>query len=459
MTFRWARCIAPVSIIAALVISACGQPAAAPTAAPAAKPAAPAGTAAPAPAANPAPAATTAPAPAAAGQPTAAAKPAAGQFDGTLVFGAAISLTGTTAKEGGLTREGYDLWRDVANQNGGINAGGKRYRVETKYYDDESNAQKSATLAEKLIKEDKIDFLLGPYGTSSTLQVSTVAEKNKMPHVEGNGAAESIFNQGYRYTFGVLSPAQNYLRGVVDLAILQNPAPRTVAILSADDPFSVEVADAVRQYALEKKLDVVLFQQYPASSTDMRAPLTEVKSKNPDLFLNSGHLVTSLAVMQQAKELGFNPRAFAFSVGPSIPDFQTTLKADSNYVLGGTQWTPDLKYQGDDPFKTPAAYNELYIKTYGREPSYQSAESSAAGLAFQKAIEKAGSTDKEKVRDALAGLDFMSFYGQIKFDPRGINIYKPMAVEQWQNGKRQTVYPPEVASAKVMWPTPPWNAR
>ena len=151
-------------------------------------------------------------------QPTSAAAAQSNiNFDGTLVFGAPISLTGSTAKEGGLTRDGYDLWRDTYNKAGGITVAGKHYKIETKYYDDASNAQQSATLAEKLIREDKVNFLLGPYGTSPTLQVSTVAEKNKMPMIEGNGAAESIFSQGYKYTFGVLAPAQNYLRGIVDL--------------------------------------------------------------------------------------------------------------------------------------------------------------------------------------------------------------------------------------------------
>src|SRR6266496_6735914 len=309
-----------------------------------------------------APAPPTAPAAggATAAKPTAAAATgaqAATSFDGTLLFGASISLTGSTAKEGGLTRDGYDLWRDTYNKAGGINVGGKHYKIETKYYDDASNAQQSATLADKLIKEDKVNFLLGPYGTSPTLQVSTVAEKNKIPMIEGNGAAESIFSQGYKYTFGVLSPAQNYLTGAIDMALDQNPKPATVAVLTADDPFSVEVADAAQKYATSKGLQVVYFQKYPDKSTDLRAPLTEAKSKNPDFFLNSGHLQESLAIVQQAKELGLNAKGFAFSVGPSIPDFQTTLQNDANYVFGGTQWTSALKYQGDDLFKTPEAYD------------------------------------------------------------------------------------------------------
>jgi len=392
--------------------------------------------------------------------PAAGSPPAfGGTFDGTILFGAAVSLTGSTASEGKLTQDGYELWKETYNSAGGIMVAGKRYKIETKYYDDESNGPKSATLATQLIKQDKIQFLLGPYGTTSTLQVSTVAEQNKIPMIEGNGAAESIFNQGYTYTFAVLSPAKNYLAGCVDLALLQNPKPTTCAILTADDAFSVEVADAAKAYAEKQGFQVVYYQKYPNASTDLRAVLTETKGKNPDFFINSGHKAEAVAIMQQAKELGFNPKGYAFSVGPSIPDFQTTLKGDAEYVLGGTQWTPALKYQGTDLFKTPSAYNDVYKARFGYEPAYQSADGTACGVAFVKAIETAGTLDPAKVRDAIAKLDFITFYGQIKFDERGINTYKPMAVEQWQKGQKITVFPQDVANGQAIWPTPAWNGR
>src|SRR5258708_32436942 len=127
--------------LVALALAACSSP-----------------TAAPAPPAS-APAPTSPPAAAAAPATAAAPAAASATFDGTLVFGAPISLTGSTAKEGALQRDGYDLWRDTYNKAGGINVGGKHYKIETKYYDDTSNAQQSATLAEKLIKEDKRNFL------------------------------------------------------------------------------------------------------------------------------------------------------------------------------------------------------------------------------------------------------------------------------------------------------------
>lgn len=390
---------------------------------------------------------------------TMAATQYTGTFDGTILFGVPLALTGSLSKEGTLSQEGYELWKETYNKAGGILVGDKRYKIETKYYDDESSAQKSATLAQKLINDDKVNFLLGPYGTSANLQVSTVAEKSQIPMIEGNGVAESIFSQGYQYTFLVASPARFYLRGVIEMALAQDPKPATVAILSADDPFSVEVAEAARKFAEEKGLTVVYYQKYPNNSTDLRASLTEVKGKNPDLFLNSGHFAESVAIMQQAKELNFAAKGYGFSVGPSLPDFQTTLKTDSNYVIGGTQWTADLKYVGIDLFKTPQTYNQMYKDRWGHGPSYQSATSSVSGIAYVQAIQAAGTLDPKAVRDEISKLDFTAFYGHIKFDDRGVNIYKPMVVEQWQNGSKATIWPADVASAKPQWPALPWNQR
>jgi branched-chain amino acid transport system substrate-binding protein len=382
-----------------------------------------------------------------------------GPFDGTLLFGIPVALTGSLSNEGNLSREGYELWKEVYNNAGGIMVGGKRYQIETKYYDDESSAQKSATLAEKLIKEDKVNFLLGPYGTSAVLQVSTVAEKHQIPMIEGGGVAESIFSQGYKYTFLVASPAKSYLLGVIDMALAQTPAPTTVTILSADDPFSVEVADSAKTYAQDKGLKLVYYQKYPSNSTDLRAPLTEAKGKNADLFLNCGHFAESVAIMQQAKELDFLAKAYAFSVGPSLPNFQTTLKANANYVVDGTQWTADLNYNGVDLFKSPQAYHQMYIARWGHGPPYQSASATVSGIAFVQALQAAETIDPHAVRDQIAKLDIMTFYGQVKFDSRGVNIYKPMVVEQWQNGQKVTIWPPDVANGKPLWPAPAWDKR
>src|SRR5438132_11813616 len=162
----------------------------------------------------------------------------------TLLVGAPISLTGSTATEGHLTLEGYQLWVKERSAHGGIKVAGTTYQVQLKYYDDGSSPTKSAQLTQQLVATDKVNFLLGPYGTSATLQDEAIAEQYKIPMVEGNGAAKAIFSKGFHYIFGVLSPASEYAKVMLEAALaLPNP-PKTVAIISANDAFSLEVADA-----------------------------------------------------------------------------------------------------------------------------------------------------------------------------------------------------------------------
>ena len=378
----------------------------------------------------------------------------------TIVLGAPLGLTGSLVKESQLTQQGYDLWVDWINAQGGINVNGVKHPVKVKYYDDTSDANQSAVLMQKLITDDKAQFLLGPYGSAATATDARIAEQNKIPMVEANGAAQAIFNQGYKYTFGVLSPANKYLQGVIDMAATLNPKPTKIALLAANDNFSVEVADAINTYAPTKGMQIVLYKKYPNGAKNLVAEVQAARDANPDMVLNSGHLQEAIAINKAAKDAKLNAKIFAYSVGPSTPDFITALGKDADYVYSGSQWTPQVKY-------TPAFYLSVkdYVAAYNKkypgqgDPDYHVAESTAACLALQRAIENAKSLDPQKVREALAKLDVTTFFGQIKFDERGINIYKPMVVEQIQGGQHHTVFPKEVADVAPKYPTPAWDGR
>jgi branched-chain amino acid transport system substrate-binding protein len=448
---------------AAAILAACGGSA---TATPGATTAATKAASTPATAAatngTAAPAVTTAPAAASVTTSSTASAASAvapsGPVAGTLRFGAAVSLTGANSNEGKLTQDGYNFWKKTVNDAGGMAVGTQRYMVDVKFYDDESSPDTSAKLTEKLITEDKVNFALGPYGTSQTLSASAITEKYKMPMVEANGAAEAIFNRGFRYVFSPMTPAKFYLRGIIDACLDKDPTIKTIALLADNDAFSVEVADGTQSYAKDKGLTVLYYEKVPADTKDVSAQLTQIKPKNPDLFISSGHYASAALVMKQSKELKFNPKAFGFSVGPALPQFTDTLKADAEYVFGGTQWTPSLKFQ-DEQFGTAQDYATKFKAFAGYDPAYQNAESTCAGQCFQQAIAKAGSIDSEKVRDALATLQFKSFFADVKFDSRGINVDKPMAAEQIQNGKKVTVWPKEAASGDIKYPTPAWDKR
>ena len=386
--------------------------------------------------------------------------PSAPTTGSTIIFGAAVSLTGAQSLEGKLTKQGYDLWLDWIKARGGILIGNVKHPVDIKYEDDQSKADVSATLVQKLITDEKANFILGPYGSGATATDAIVVERNGIPMVEGNGAAQAIFSHGYKFTFGVLSPANKYMTGVLDMAATLTPKPTTIAMLAANDNFSIEVAKAVKDYAPTVGMQVTFYKEYPAAALDVSSLISQAKQVNPDIVMNSGHLVEAVAINKSVKQLGLNAKIFAYSVGPSTPDFITALGSDANYVYDGSQWTPQVKY-------TPSFYLSVadYVKAYKAKynssdaPDYHVAESTAACLAFQKAIENAGSLDPTKVRDALASLDVMTFFGQIKFDSRGLNIYKPMVVEQIQNGNHYTVFPSSVANGSPQYPTPPWSSR
>src|SRR5579859_4834894 len=313
----------------------------------------------------------------------------------TITFGAPLSLTGSLSHEGTDTLNGYNLWANQINAQGGIKVGGTSYQVKIKYYDDASSSQKSAQLTRQLISSDKVNFMLGPYGSGATLTDEVIAQQYQIPMVEGNGAAQAIFSKGNKYIFGVLSPTPEYAGTILRAALAEPNPPKTIAIINANDAFSTEVATAAKSFAASHGMTVVYTQSYPADTTDLTGILTQIKTSAnggvPDMILGSGHEDEALTTMKQAKQLGVNPKLWAFTVGPALPDFITTLGGDSNDVLGSSQWTPQVKYQGTDIFGTPANFTQLYQAKYNQAPSYQAAESAACGVAFQAAIEKAGS--------------------------------------------------------------------
>lgn len=377
-----------------------------------------------------------------------------------IVVGAAISLTGSLSQEGLLTQRGFQMWRTWANDRGGIEVGGVRHLVRLVIQDDQSRSDQSQALTTDMVKAGGVEFLLGPYGSDSTAAVAVVAEQYEIPLVASGGAAQSIFDHGYRFTFGVISLTDQYMAGVLELAARLTPRPRTVALLWANDRFSQEVAESVVALAPVRGLQIVYSKSYAAGSTDVSDMVAGAVATKPDILINSGHLAEAVAIHRAARELSLNAKLFAYSVGPSTTEFIADLGPDADYVFADAQWTPQVHYRPQMYLTVPeyiAAYRKMF-RTLD-EPPYQTADATGAGLALQRAIEDAASTRPQAVRDALSRLDVTTFLGRIKFDSRGANVYKPMVVEQIQRSRHHTVYPPDVADVPPVYPTPPWSQR
>ena len=371
--------------------------------------------------------------------------------NGKLEIGAALSLTGSLAKEGALTKQGYQLCQEKVNQRGGVKVGDQKTKLAISYSDDKSEPDTAARLIDNF-NDDGVKLILGPYGSPSTEAAAAAIERNGQVMVDSSGADDNIFTKGYKTTFAVLSPATDYVAIIVDAIMSSaNPKPKTAAFLSADDGFSQTAAKGGVEAAKKAGLEVVAEESFPEHTTDVSSALTKVRGKNPDLILGSVHVEEGIAIVKQSRELGVQPMGFGETVAPPTPDFSAALGDAANGVVGSTQWTAQVKGQ-DKIFGTAQDYAADYKKRFHADAEYHSAEGAAACLALVLAVEKAGSADSAKVRDALAGLDTESFFGPIKFDDTGKNVTKPMSAIQIQDGAVTTIYPKDQAEAELQWP-------
>lgn len=381
----------------------------------------------------------------------------------TIILGAAVSLTGKYSTNGKNTQDGYELAVKRINEMGGIKVGDKAYKLRVIYYDDESTSARGAQLVERLINQDGIKFMLGPYSSGLTKAIAPVTEKYKIPMVEGNGADRALFTQGYKYMFAVLSTSDYYLRAAINLAAEEarkagkDPKALKVAIAIENDDFSQDVRDGVAEDAKKWGMKVVIDDKLPPELNDMASTLAKVKALKPDILVVSGHAKGAALAVKQVADMKVDVPMLALTHCDSAQVIEKFGKA-AEYAVCGSQWDRSLAYK-DKWFGTADDYAKRFEQEFKYEPPYQAAESTAAVLVFANAIERAQSFDPQKVRDAIASTDLMTFYGPVKFDASGKNIAKSMVLYQVQKGDFKVVAPSKWAGSKVIYPAPTWVER
>ena len=350
----------------------------------------------------------------------------------TITLGSSISLTGKYATNGLHTQRGYDYAVKVINEAGGVKVGGKSYKLAVKYYDDESTPARGAQLAERLIQQDGVEYMLGPYSSGMTKAIAPVSEKFGVPMVEAEGASRSLFTQGYKYLFAVLSTSEQYLATAIDFAAEKSSDPKSVKIALAfeGDPFSMDVRAGVMDKINEYGMKVIIDDQLPADLSDMSTTLTKVKAMKPDALIISGHSKGAATAARQIDEMKVNVPMIALTHCEAAK-VQEKFPKTSNGFLCPTQWVETLS-KSDPMFGSAADWNAGFKADYPSYTSvpYQSAQASAAVYVFKEAFEAANSFDKDKLRDAISAVEMETFYGDIKFSAQGNNIAKPMFMRQ-----------------------------
>ncbi len=393
-------------------------------------------------------------APTPAAKPTDAPQATAAPTQETLKLGAAISMSGGLVKEGGYLKDGYELWKDKVNAAGGLKIGGKSYKIDIKYYDDKSDAETAVKLVDKLVTEDGIKFILGPMGSGISNATSAAGEKYKVLSLLAMANADSIYQRGFKYTFGILPLASSQARPALELTKAKGA--KTVAIVTPDDLWPRTVAEGAQKLAKEIGLEVVYFEAYPKGANDLSTMINQMKAKNPDSVVGTGYINELILMTRQMKELQFNPKVVTFSGATTFPDYVSSLGKDTDGVLGLDWWTPTIKWKGG-LFGDATNYAKEFKAKFNYEPGYNMSASSAMGEILGMAMEKAGSLEVEKVREALLQIDTEIFFGKVKFDERGANVKGSSAARQIVDGKFIVVWPQEVKEADAIFPKPNWG--
>jgi branched-chain amino acid transport system substrate-binding protein len=371
--------------------------------------------------------------------------PAAAQTP--IKIGASMSVTGTYAKPGTYQKQGYDVCIDELNAKGGVLG----RKVELVIYDDQSNPATAVRLYEKLITEDKVDAVMGPYSSAVSEAVANVTEKYKKVMVAPLAATTSIFKKGRKYIFMMITPAENYLDGLIDMAAKRGL--KTVAIINEDTLFPKASATGAAEAAKKRGMQVVLQEAYPKGNTDFSALLVKIKAANPDVIAAGTYFDDAVAITRQMKELNVNPKMFGLTVGGDLPEFYDLLKQNAEYVYGSTQWDESLPYPGQKEFLA------AYKSKFKGDPAYHTAAGYAGCLIYAEAVKRAGTLDADKVRDQLLKMEIKTAFGEYKVEPDGFQIAHKMVMLQWQDGKRIVVWPDDLANGKMRYPTPEWGKR
>ncbi|MBU6258387.1 MAG: amino acid ABC transporter substrate-binding protein [Burkholderiales bacterium] len=374
-----------------------------------------------------------------------------------VVLGASVQLTGPLANTGRYYRDAYQFAIDRINAAGGVKIGGVSHHLALKLYDNQSDVNLSVRQYTQLVSQDKVNLLLGPFASNFALADSAVSEKYRVPMVQGGGASDQIFERHFKYIFGTLAPASNYFGSTIEMFKTLRPEPKTVALLYADDAFDVSVAEGTRPKLERAGLKIAMDERYTTNATDFSTLLSQIKSKHVDVVLVAGHETEILNFVRQAKSLAVAPKLYSFTVGVPSEDFRKALGKDADYAFGMTAWLPSTVLK-DRWFGDAAQFARDYKARFGYDPDYHAASGVADVEALVQAMESAGSTDAQRVRDALARTRFESLYGPVAFSAQG-QIDLPQVVIQVQGEALVEVYGGKGHEVKPKYPMPAWNAR
>jgi branched-chain amino acid transport system substrate-binding protein len=365
----------------------------------------------------------------------------------TIKIGILISFTGPDGMVGKPAKDGYDLAVEKINKDGGVfvKEFGKKIPLELSIMDMETNPEKAVARAEALNQQGAVIVC----GTTLMSATSDIFEKNKLPAITSLVTTVGLFERGFKYYFGISKMND----GVVDSVyaafakIPKGQKPTKWAIWQEQTDWIVELFDLARQKAPAQDITFVSDSKYPMITQDMGPLILAAKKAGAEAIFSAPVPPDAITMLKQMKELDYHPKAIMMIRACDDPAWVKMTGPMGDYVIGCPDWHPALNYPGVKEL------NAVYKAKFGTETHITSGNAYASIQIAAAAIEKAGSLDRTKVRDAIAGIDMMTVYGPVKFN-KGRRVYAPPVVTQWQKGIMEMIWPDNMKTKAMIYPIP-----
>jgi branched-chain amino acid transport system substrate-binding protein len=377
----------------------------------------------------------------------------------TIKIGVVDALTGNMAAGGKWVKQGYEVAVKHINSTGGVSIKefGKKIPLELIFLDDESNPAKTVSRMEKLYSIDKVDFFLGGFAAHLLIPQLAIAERYRVPIVVTTIGSTAEFEKGYKYTFSPFMAEQDQVITFLDVldSIPKNQRPTKIAFFEIQEEWGVATGKYLREFAAKRGgYSIVTLEKYSMTSNDFSSLIVAAKSAGAEALYTNPSPPQGITIVKQMKEIDWSPKFAYIMRAADVAMWTKNLGKDGDYVAHSGGWDYHLKLPGvqkfDDDYKAAFADNP--------EPPAGSAYVCVQVLA--DAIERAGTLNRDKVRDALAATNMMTIMGPMKFKPNGRGEGKYLqTMTQWQNGKDELIWPKDQASAPLAYPMPPWNKR
>lgn len=377
-----------------------------------------------------------------------------------IILGAALPLTGGQSREGGYFNKAYTMAVKEINDAGGIMVKeyGKKIPIKLIIYDDKSDNTTSVQLYEKLVTEDRVNALLGGYGTPLVTAHTVVAEKYRVPYVNGGGATGAIYQRGMKHIFCLISSIEKLAFTLMDWIAQQQNAgklkkPLKIALMGENTSHGKEFRQGVlgKSKATPDRFMVVMDEPFELNLKDADPLLQKVKAANADVFLADARLADFTTIHRRYTEMGLYHLMVSYGPRGTEKASRDALGSASDYIISCNWWHKDI------PTAPAKAFAEKYQKTYNEPAEWFPALAYETARVMAKAIENAGTLDKTKIRDALAKMDMKNSLvvgGRVWFESNGQINNDYVMMQNLPGGKVALIYPKDIATADAIVPIP-----